>query len=508
MKEQLSNLSITRGQVLAAGGTLLASGALDVAKGGGVGGMLLGVGVALAVARHTPDVVNLLTIPGQNAGAVKEATTKAVQAVTHRGYQSWEEEVDPTKDQRPHAKIMRMFGFKTPPIAPPAQLQDEPMPDDDMEETLARVDDTSIPLPGIYADDPAFMLDLGPLFKPDVNVVLEEGIFCSGMKGSGKTSVLARVSEQIARYHESRQVVFDSEGDLQSLVTAWNNGRIVDAHHWYTAEEIITQRLQVVVNLQSWDRVEDRGQVIAILVEDLIKYTSAQRPRDRSQCPVFLDEAQYWLPEGKVGYLSTETQQRLTDAFSILLSTGRKRGLSPFLFTQRIAQIQKSAISCGVQIFMRQAIDNDQRRCAEYVSSKVMKKDEFAGLGKGQGVVCWPGGVQMIVQFTNRDTEHLSHTPTVAPQPTHILPEQRTSIPARPLVPVTERLPEREVVRLQPIAIPAPQAGRTFSQSELKRALLAYRAGHTSLRKLGDAIGKDKNYAASIKTELERRKLI
>ena len=78
-----------------------------------------------------------------------------------------------------------------------------------------------------------------------------------------------------------------------------------------------------------------------------------------------------------MSYLDKETQRELLDAFGILLSTGRKCGLTPFLFTQRIAQIDKSTISLGVQVFLRQVLDIDQRRCMEYIRSEMLadKKD-------------------------------------------------------------------------------------------------------------------------------------
>src|SRR5258708_17375527 len=272
------------------------------------------------------------------------------------------------------------------------------------------------------ARDPRLALGLAPQFRPDVDLVLREGIFACGCKGSGKTGVLARIIEQIMRIAEQIDparrgipgVVLDKEGDLLSLLEVLPNGCIADQQHWYSAAEIIEQRLQVVVKLQAWLKDEERAAVIGYLVNDLIRYTSNQEQSQRLPCPVFLDEAQYWLPQESVSYLSRETQRQLIDTFNILLSTGRKRGLTPFIFTQRIAQVDKSTISLGIQIFMRQVLDNDSKRCMDYIRSDVIEeKKRLATLSEGQGVVCLPGGVELLIQFDERESTHLSHAPTV-----------------------------------------------------------------------------------------------
>src|SRR5262249_44000675 len=101
-------------------------------------------------------------------------------------------------------------------------------------------------------------LDLASNWSPEVDLVLKEGILACGIKGSGKTGVIARIIEQIiqvAAYLERRgipMVIFDKEGDLESLLAILPNGRVVDAEHWYSAEEIITERSQVIVNLHAW----------------------------------------------------------------------------------------------------------------------------------------------------------------------------------------------------------------------------------------------------------------
>jgi hypothetical protein len=168
------------------------------------------------------------------------------------------------------------------------------------------------------------------------------------------------------------------------------------------------------VNLQAWLKAEDQARAMVMLVNELIEYTSSQNPNDRLPCPVFLDEGQYWLPEESISYLSKDARKSLLDTFGVLLNTGRKRGLTPFIFTQRIAQVDKSVISMGVQIFMRQVIDTDHRRCMEYIRSEMVKdKKDLATLSEGEAFVCLPKGIQLRTQFKERISIHLSHAPTV-----------------------------------------------------------------------------------------------
>ena len=77
-------------------------------------------------------------------------------------------------------------------------------------------------------------------------------------------------------------VVLNKEGDLLSLLEVIPNGCIADQQHWYSAAEIIEQRLQVVVNLQAWLKDEERAAVIVYLVNDLIGI-----PATRNQVSAF-----------------------------------------------------------------------------------------------------------------------------------------------------------------------------------------------------------------------------
>lgn len=348
--------------------------------------------------------------------------------------------------------------------------------------------------------DPATVLYLGPNFMPDTNMFLEQGIFCCGMKRSGKTSVLALIIEQIGRF-ETPLCVYDKEGDLQSLLDVLPRGVLVDREHWYSAAQILEHHLQVVVNLQSWDTDDERAAVMCTLVQGLIKITSAQDPEERVPCPQFLDEAQFWLPQDSVDYLSSESLKALSSTFSILLSTGAKRGLTPFCFTQRIAQTRKSIIDLGVQIFMHQALDIDQERAMKYIRKSTIAQSDLAALQKGQGVVCLPDGVQLVVKFDQRRSVHVSKTPTVSRVASGYRAAQKiTATPARPSF-------EATIPTTDPLPAAAPASAPTMSQRE-RAAIAAWERGERSGRKMGAAIGMDKDAALKLIDDLKTRGIL
>jgi Mn-dependent DtxR family transcriptional regulator len=440
-------------------GTFLTVGVIDLVAHLGPTGLVIGGILAYIAAKQGPELAN----QAREALSSPPARQPEIEEPQQRGKRSF---IDRALGRHPESELAS---------AEAAADDTVVVPKEGSENQAHNAADASAMV--IYAArDPRLALSLAPGFRPDVNLVLREGIFACGCKGSGKTGVLAKIIEQIMRIAEQVDparrgipgVVFDKEGDLLSLLEVLPNGCLADQQHWYSAAEIIEYRLQVVVNLQAWLKDEERAAVIVSLVNDLIRYTSNQEQSKRLPCPVFLDEAQYWLPQESVSYLTRETQRQLIDTFNILLSTGRKRGLTPFIFTQRIAQIDKSTISLGIQIFMRQVIDNDSKRCMDYIRSDVIEdKKRLATLSEGQGVVCLPGGVQLLIQFEERESTHLSHAPTVERVLTHSVQAapahpsyHQPALPYQPPAYLAPRSALAEQIAQQPgTALGMPRAG-------------------------------------------------
>jgi uncharacterized protein DUF87 len=268
------------------------------------------------------------------------------------------------------------------------------------------------------ASDPAYALDMAPNFTPDIDLIVSEGVAAFGVKGAGKSNVCARLIEQISRY-PLPYVLFDTKGEYTNLADITHASRFIvaTANACPSGQEIISQRLHVIVDLRSWDSDEGAALAMAQILGELFSYASSQdSPADRVPCPAILDEAQYWLPQNAVSYLSKEIARELRDAWHVLATRGRSLGLVPSYFTQNISELNKSVVrQCGLYILMRQVLDNDLDRYAEYVrsSNPGQLKNMIRSFAPGRAIVILPDGSQVKVQFHPRQSQHLSATPTV-----------------------------------------------------------------------------------------------
>lgn len=262
------------------------------------------------------------------------------------------------------------------------------------------------------SSDPEKALHLSPNFQPDVDLLTAEGVIAFGVKGSGKSNLLALIVEQLRRFFLP-QLIFDTEREYQSLLPLLPHGMIATAQRCPSGHDILQYGLQVIVDLQSWDSDEAAAQAMCQLADELFAAASAIAPQDRFSCVIHLDEAGYWLPQDAVSYLSKETRKALADAFHKLATRGRKQGLSPFLYTQSISEIEKSVIrQAGVKILMRQTLDVDLARYCRYLhGATATTRRAIQAFPKGRAIVVLPDGSQHKFQFHERESEHTSHTP-------------------------------------------------------------------------------------------------
>jgi DNA helicase HerA-like ATPase len=268
----------------------------------------------------------------------------------------------------------------------------------------------------IIAERHEYALHLATNFQPDVDTILSEGIACYGIKGSGKTNTAALLAEQVARFYIP-MVIFDLENEYSSLLNVLPHGVLADAHRLPSGYDVLERGLQVVINLRSWDSDAAAALAMVQLIGELRTAAANQAPQDRVPCLLILDEAQYWLPQTKVAHLDKELTAQLRDEFSILSTRGRKLGLTPAYFTQRISEINKSVVSqAGIQILMRQTLDRDINRYFEYLSSPntARSRSTVRAFRRGEAVICFPDGTQLHTVFNPRHTPHVSNSPRAA----------------------------------------------------------------------------------------------
>src|SRR5258708_3593813 len=268
----------------------------------------------------------------------------------------------------------------------------------------------------------------------EANDIVGAGINIFGVKGSGKTVAMIRLAEQFARWRVS-EVVFDIKGDAVSLVTDRQpdgrpfvpNGCVGVRGRAPRGRSILQYGLQVVYDLRTWQTPEQMASLICVVVEELFESVALSPERELAACLVFLDEAEYWLPQSRPSYLSIQTSKRLLDAFHILATMGRSRGLTPVITTQRIAKVNKDVIAqAEMNILMKAVLDIDLEHYHQYFNASLLGDEQLRGFQAGEAVGCLPTGEQGVTRFFERESRHLSQTPTIPHPltkcPTHHLP--------------------------------------------------------------------------------------
>jgi len=274
----------------------------------------------------------------------------------------------------------------------------------------------------ILGENPRRRLHLADNFKPDANDPLATGVFVVGIPGSGKTVTLALFLEQYITLFHLAMVIFDIAGDLKSIVEdgLCPRGLIGTPDSMPSMAHVVKHRMQVVIDLQQCRRpgeafinYELAGQLIAKTIKDLMNAQSAIDPYKRLPCLIGLDETHIWAPQNPPSYLSPATAKDLLDTLSVVATTGRKYGVVPFFAAQRIPKVHKDIIAgCETRIFGKADLDNDIKRYREYVSPDIISDQGIRQLPKGRMVVCI-NGKRLIVQFYQRASRHVSHTPGV-----------------------------------------------------------------------------------------------
>src|SRR2546429_4414556 len=255
---------------------------------------------------------------------------------------------------------------------------------------------------------------------PDAILGTGNGIFGSGVQGSGKTGILVRILEQASRFHVPI-VAFDREGDLLSAAGLFPRGVIGTYSSCPTAKDIIRDGLQCVYDLSTWPSMDLRGSFIANMVNALYRVVDALPVSHRTPCLIGLDEAALFLPQRRGEVFSVDVYKAMADAFHNVATTGRKRGLTPVLFTQKISEVNKLVLSPGTYVMGRQVVHTDLKTYLQYLERvdifQYMNERQImqfiSSLEPGRAIVKLANGEQKIVQFYERESVHTSHTPQV-----------------------------------------------------------------------------------------------
>ncbi|MGB8344976.1 MAG: hypothetical protein WCD86_08835, partial [Ktedonobacteraceae bacterium] len=365
-------------------------------------------------------------------------------------------------------------------------------------------------------------LHLAPQFHPHIEEIIGLGIVCYGVKGSGKTNTGALVAEQIGRAGYVPFVVFDLEGDYQSVVevvpTGYEAGgqtveSEADSARYLTidaenasemAAVILSGGYQVVVDLASYPDDETRATIMTRLISGLMRYAERLPNESRVPCLVFIDEAAHWFPQqAAMSYLSPAFQSALTRAVFEMVTMGRKRGIIPAFFTQRPADFDKRlAAQADVLILMRQRQDVDLKRYREYLGEQA---EQAASFGRGEAVVILPDGDRFLTTFYPRQSKHISNTPKAETA------YQRFAQAAPTRVRPGDKTPTGLSHRYKFTPAPSAAAEPTPGETAPDRYVLAaeqWKNGATSVRKLATALGVTYYQANQLYQQIKAKRLI
>jgi hypothetical protein len=270
------------------------------------------------------------------------------------------------------------------------------------------------------SDDTTMILADNLRIHPDILIGNGNGIFGSGVQGSGKTGIMVRILEQASRFHVP-MVVFDREGDLLSASALMPRGVRGTRDNCPSAKDIVSSGLQVIYDLSTFGSMDERGSFIANMVNSLYRVVDGLPISHRTPCLIGLDEAALFLPQRRGEVFSVDTYKAMADAFHNVATTGRKRGLTPVLFAQKLSEVAKTVLSPGTYIMLKQVVHTDLKRYLDYIEREdvfqYMSERQIcqfiSSLQPGRAIVKLANSEQKIVQFYERESEHTSHTPQV-----------------------------------------------------------------------------------------------
>ena len=374
-------------------------------------------------------------------------------------------------------------------------------------------------------------LNLAPDLRPHADEVLSGRISIFGVSGSGKSNTLAVLCEEMARlgvpllladtedeYSALCHPDFFPRGYLAGSVDALKRADIprylaVDEQGAATfGRVVIEQGLQVILNLNSYATDEEAAQVMVGIIKGMRVWEEERMADDRVSCMFILEEASVWLPQNaRESLLSRECLAALQQAlFATIVRRGRKRGIGFTFATQRIAEIDKRAMSSSWTILHRQTQDVDLKRYEEFG----IDREQAMNLVDGEAFVFSPTESNARYRFRLRRSPHGARTPGLE----SVLRHRRAlyTVPVQ-LDTYAFTAAALEQQRNSPAHLTAVAPAQSVEEkqheppliSELERAVQAWKSGANSVRKLQTALGDITYYRANeLYRQMRQRRLI
>jgi hypothetical protein len=279
-----------------------------------------------------------------------------------------------------------------------------------------------------------YILRLAPGYHPHINDILGHAILGVGQRGTGKSTLAARLIEQIGQ-HPVPAFIGDYKGDYVTLpevlercviggAPEWEGQR--DCHlYWRVTKQnamkagalIMERGVQLVFECLTYETLDEACEIMIDIIKGMFTWSLKQPADQRIPALVLLDEAQQFLPQNQGdSRIDQGLSNQLFLMFEKLNSVGRTFGFTPAFFTQRIAQIRKEVIG-GSELFflMRQTLPQDLKGYEDLIGRDEHGKLRLdrrlvQKLGQGDGIV-FTDGEFFVTHFDQRKSNHPSTTP-------------------------------------------------------------------------------------------------
>ncbi len=208
---------------------------------------------------------------------------------------------------------------------------------------------------------------------------LKQRLLFQGISGSWKTETIKTIIKGLKEVTKSdqnptgvQQIIFDWEGEYHPLRKSFPYLLIGDEGEFPAtverAEELATEirktGASVIIDLTSFDDFEQRQEFVGIFLNAILDVPK----QDWKPCVVIIDEAHNLCHQGESRSPSRKPIIRCVE-------TGRKRGISTILVTQRLAALDKNATAQMVNRLIGLTVEVPDRVAAAKL------------LGEGQAIV-------------------------------------------------------------------------------------------------------------------------
>jgi hypothetical protein len=355
-------------------------------------------------------------------------------------------------------------------------------------------------------------LKLSERYQPSLKSFLGATVAIIGMRRSGKSNLLAALAEELAKYGVPF-VLFDTEAEysalankeyLQRPILAGGDVEVPEEHrtHYVLLDSegayefgkaIMQSGLQVVVDLPSFNDDEQAAIIMSEIIDGIEDWQQARPNNQRVPLTVFLDESQKWFPQNQGDkVVSSDAQNMIDQAFyGTIVARGGKRGFGLVVAAQRYSQLNKKLLQSQHKFLFFQ---NEQIDIQRYKALGI-PAEGTASLAQGECYCFGPSVIGMREMMRQRTSPHGGHTPGLDNLNKH----------TKELAPVTAVL-NASFSRSGVLAPSQESADHKRAQTQLEKALDAYRNGATSARKLSEALGDIKKDAANdLLNQMEKR---